>query len=282
MRRVLPTTASRCLRLGLLICAACGAVDGSTLDRVRREGFVRVGYATEEPYAFVAQGRVTGEAPELTRVLLGRLGIDSIVWIQREFGALIPELNQGRFDIVAAGMFVTADRERQVTFTLSSFCVGPELIVRRDNPRGLHSYEDIRDDSVARLAVLDGAVEQRIARLVGIPISRVVAVPDERTGVAAVRLGRVDALALSAPTVNRLVRGDPEGRLERAEPFAEPGGGVPSAGGCGALAVRKNDRHLLDALNRELRRFVGSADHLRLADPFGFTPDELPPWVKAP
>jgi polar amino acid transport system substrate-binding protein len=263
----------------LLVCVAglaCQPSANSTLERIREAGFVRIGYATEAPYAYEAGGHVTGEAPEIARVAFRRLGVDSVVWIRREFAALIGDLQRGRFDVIAAGMFITPERE--IAFTVPTFCVGPALLVRRGNPRGLDGYAAVRADTGARLAVVEGAVEQRIALAAGIPERRLVVVPDQRTALAAVELGRADALALSALTVNRLARAA-RGTVEQVPMRDDADGRTPPAGGCGSLGLRREDGELRDALNGALRAFVGTADHRRLVARFGFTAAELPPWA---
>ncbi|MBV9773809.1 MAG: transporter substrate-binding domain-containing protein, partial [Gemmatimonadetes bacterium] len=73
----------------------------SSLERIRREGVVRIGYAPEPPFAFrTADGRVTGESPEIARAVFRRLGVTRIRWVQTEFRSLIPELKTGRFDVI--------------------------------------------------------------------------------------------------------------------------------------------------------------------------------------
>ncbi|MGN2393329.1 hypothetical protein ACTFO6_17800, partial [Pelomicrobium sp. G1] len=64
----------------VLLLAGCSdpspSGDGSTLERARREGSIRIGFADEAPFAYLdtQRGRVTGEAPEVARVILRRLG----------------------------------------------------------------------------------------------------------------------------------------------------------------------------------------------------------------
>lgn len=55
--------------------AACGE-KGSTLEQAIERGYVTVGFANEKPYAYKeANGELTGEAVEIARVILERLGI---------------------------------------------------------------------------------------------------------------------------------------------------------------------------------------------------------------
>ena len=92
-------------------------------------GSVRVGYAVEMPYAYVDEnGIVTGESPETARRILERLGIKNIKWTQTEFDSLITGLNSGRFDIIAAGMYITKERSKQISFSNPSFHVKQGLL----------------------------------------------------------------------------------------------------------------------------------------------------------
>ena len=133
LRRLLSTRLLRILAL-VGVATACGTTGGHTLARIRHDGFVRIGYAVEAPYAYLADGRVTGESPEVARAIFARLGIDSLVWVQQDFGALIDDLRRGRFDVIAAWMFITPERERQIAFSVPTFCVTAPAEVMRTSP----------------------------------------------------------------------------------------------------------------------------------------------------
>jgi polar amino acid transport system substrate-binding protein len=259
----------------LAMAAGCAAEDGS-LERLRREGVIRIGYAAEAPFAFLSpQGRVTGEAPEVARVVVERLGIGRIEWRQTEFSRLIEELEEGRVDMVAAGMFITRERAERVLFSEPTFRVRQALLVLAGNPLGLHSYGQAAARG-ARVAVLGGSVEERLLR--GLYRSRgdlLVVAPDAVTGLVAVESGQADGLALSSPTVRWMASQDRLGRAEVADPFEqEPG--VSDRLGFGAFVFRKNCPALCAACSGELSRFIGSAEHRELVAPFGFTASELP------
>jgi len=66
-------TAAALLAAGVLIARLSGGDD--SLERLKRAGVIRVGYAVEAPHAFLAPGgRVTGQSPELARLVIARLG----------------------------------------------------------------------------------------------------------------------------------------------------------------------------------------------------------------
>lgn len=266
-----------------ILLLACSGGDGrpeaSALERMRREGVARVGFANEAPYAYVdpKTERLTGEAPEIARVILERLGVDRIEGVLTEFGSLIPGLQAGRFDLIAAGMYVTPKRCRQVAFSEPTYAIGGAFLVRAGNPLDLHSYEDVKENEEARLAVMAGAVERGYARRVGIPPSQIVTFPDPPSALAGLAAGRVDAFAATALTARDLMTKARSDAVEIAKPFRDPVFDGTPARGYGAFAFRLKDDDLRRAFNEELARFLGTPEHLELVRPFGFTRAELPP-----
>ncbi|WP_449241882.1 transporter substrate-binding domain-containing protein [Desulfovibrio sp.] len=253
-----------------------GRADPS-LERARVSGVLRVGYAVEAPYAFLStQGEVTGESPEVARAIASRLGIQRVEWRQAEFGVLIAELLSGRVDMIAAGMFITPERARRVSFSEPTFHVQPALLVPRGNPRGIHSYSQALALRPVRVAVLAGAIEETLLKGLGASESQLAAVPDALTGRVAVESGYADGLALSSPTVRWMELRDELGRTETARPFTAPDAYRIAGLGYGAFVFRKEDRTLLAAWNRELKAFIGGPEHQALVARFGFGEAELP------
>jgi len=275
-------------RAGLLVLAlaatgalACrgGAPDSpepTTLERVRRAGVIRVGYANEAPHAYLdpEAGRLTGEAPEIARVVLGDLGVGEVEGVLTEFGSLIPGLQAGRFDVIAAGMYVLPERCRQVAFSNPTYSVGEAFLVRAGNPLGLHSYADVAAHESARLGVVAGTVERGHAIAAGVPEERLVLLPDGPSAVAAVETGRVDAYGGTALTVQDLLDKADNGELERAAPFDDPVANGHPVRGYGAFAFRKADVALREAFDARLATFLGTPEHRALVRPFGFTERE--------
>lgn len=280
MTRLAASALAALLGLLLLLLGACAGGDGGepTLERVRREGVVRVGFANEAPYAYLDSktDRLTGEAPEIARAVLERMGIPEIEGVLAEFGALIPGLKAGRFDLIAAGMYVKPARCREIDFSNPTYCIGEGLLVRAGNPLDLHSYDDVRDSEEARIGVVAGAVELGYAREVGVPDERIVIFPDAPSAVAGVQSGRIDGYAGTSLTVKDMLTKADDPRLALAEPFRNPVIDGEEVRGCGAFGFRPEDDALREAFDRHLDELLGTREHLELVRPFGFTRDELP------
>jgi polar amino acid transport system substrate-binding protein len=249
----------------------------SGLERIQRTGSIRIGYAVEQPYAFAGQdGSVTGESIEIARHVASRLQIPQVRWVQVEFGSLIAELNARRIDVIAAGMFITPERARQVAFSEPTFHVAQSLLVVHGNPLKLHAYEDFAARPQLKVSVLQGAIERDMLIEAGAAPGQILEVPDARSGVIAVASGLVAGLALSEVTVASLATANGMRKLEAARPFRQPSAAGPASHGYGAFAFRRADHDLLEAWNRELKAFVGSDRHRRLLARFGLSANMLP------
>ncbi len=261
---------------------AKGAV--STLEAAKAAGKIRIGYANEAPFAYMDSQRaeVTGESVEIARVVLKRMGINQVEGVLTEFGSLIPGLQAKRFDIIAAGMYVTPERCRQAAFSNPTYGVSQALLVKQGNPKNLHSYEDAARNPNARLGVVVGAIESDYAASLKVPPDRTIVFPDAVSALAGVQAGRADAYAATALTVNDLMgKAGKDSGLEKAEPFTDPVIDGKGVRGYGAYAFRKEDQAFVDAFNAELAKFLGTEEHKKLVAPFGFTAEELPKGMTA-
>lgn len=255
---------------------------GDALARIREAGIVRVGFANEAPYAFIdtQTGRLTGEAPELARLVFRQLGVAEIEGVLTEFGALIPALKAGRFDVIAAGMYITPPRCAEVLFSDPTYAIGEAFIVQAGNPLDLHSYEDLRERPEATIGVVTGAIQLQYAHQIGIPDDRVRIFPNAPSAVDGVAAGRASAYAGTDLTVNDLLS-KTSAALERAQPFEDLVLNGEIVKGYGAFGFRKSDEGLQEAFNQVLRATIGTPQHLRTVEPFGFSRDTLPGKVTA-
>ncbi|MFG3494335.1 ectoine/hydroxyectoine ABC transporter substrate-binding protein EhuB [Streptomyces sp. NPDC047928] len=258
---------------GALGAAGCARVaSGDALERLRSQRTVRLGIAGEVPYGYVdEQGAFTGEAPELAKVIFQRLGVDRVQPVATDFASLIPGLNSQQFDVVSAGMYINEDRCRQVLFSDPEYQMLDSFIVRKGNPLGLRSYEDVVRTK-ARFATGTGYAEIGYAVAAGYPEKDIVILQDQVAGLNAVESGRVDVFAGTALTTRAVVRRST--RAEATEPFAAVVDGVKRVDG-GGFAFRRTDVELRDAFNTEIHRMKKSGELFRILRRFGFTQAEM-------
>jgi polar amino acid transport system substrate-binding protein len=249
------------------------ALAASTLERAKQDGFIRVGFANEAPFGFATpEGKLTGEAPEVAKAVLNAIGIPQVDGVLTEFGSLIPGLKAKRFDVIAAGMFITPKRCAEIAFSEPSYGIGQAMLVKGGNPKQIADYGSIVANQDLKLAVMAGAVETGYAKDAGVPQAQLVVLPDQSSLLAAVQAGRADAAALTALSIADMAKKG-EG-VESTKPFGEVAG--KSVKGHGGFGFRKDDKELYQAFNEQLKKFIGSPEHIALVEPFGFGKDYLP------
>jgi polar amino acid transport system substrate-binding protein len=254
-----------------LVAHAATANAETTLQRIQRTGEVRIGYANESPFAYTTpDGTVTGESPEIAKKVFAKLGVRQVDAVLTEWGSLIPGLRAGRFDVIAAGMYVTPERCKQVAFANPQYQSQDTLLTLKGNPKNLQSYADVGKNPDAKLAVMAGSVELGYARESGVKDGQLLQVPDTTAQLQAVRAGRADAAAGTALTMKGLAaKAGPT--VEAIPKFTDD----PKHTGYGALAFRPDDTDLRDAVNQQLKAWLGTPDHLKTVAPFGFDKSNL-------
>jgi polar amino acid transport system substrate-binding protein len=257
----------------ILSMSMASAYADSTLETARKNGYIRVGFANEAPFGYATpEGQLTGEAPEVAKAILAKMGIPQVDGVLTEFGSLIPGLKAGRFDIIAAGMFINPRRCQEIAFSEPSYGIGQAFLVAEGNPKGLKDYGSIAADAGLKLAVMAGAVEGGYAKDSGVEQAQLVVLPDGPSMVAAVQAGRADAAALTALSIANLA--SKSDGVEMTEPFAMVAG--QSVMGHGGFGFRKEDADLLAEFNKHLAEFLGTQEHLDLVTPHGFGKGYLP------
>lgn len=143
-----------------------------------------------KPYAFTtAAGEFTGFDVEFLRNVLGRLGYeeDQILFTGQEFAALLPSVSNGRFDIAAAAIGITEQREKVVDFS-DGYLAGYLSV--------LSGQDEITEDAATlagkRLGVVQGTLQEMYAKKT-FTETDIVQFPDNNTGVAALNNRTIDA-----------------------------------------------------------------------------------------
>ncbi len=254
--------------------AGGGTSAATTLAKIKKQGYVTVGFANERPYGYRDGGKLVGEAPAISREIFSQIGNIELRGKLFQFDALIPALRAGRVDVVTAGMFITPDRCQKAAFGQPEYVVPSAFLVKQGNPKNLTDYQSVVDQK-ATLAVLSGAVEVDQATGAGVPDSQLMKVSDQQAGLDAVSSGRADALNLTSISLRSLAKN--ASGVEVAEPFTPVVDGKKQYG-AGAAVFREDDQDLLQAYNQQLAKIMGDEQKwLGLVKPFGFTVNEKPP-----
>jgi polar amino acid transport system substrate-binding protein len=259
----------------LSACSTVSTAPGGTLENARSAGTIKVGIANEAPYGFTdSSGKVSGESVEVARAVLKAMGINDIQATTVEFGSLIPGLNAKQFDMVTAGMFINPSRCANAAFSDPDYTAPTAFLVPTGNPKGITTFDDVKSKGL-RLAVLSGAVEQGYAQKSGVPDAQIQVVDTQNTLLQAVTAGRVDAGALTNISLNDVKSKNAGAAVEVTAGFFPTIDGKKTVS-AGAFVFRKGEDALVAAFNAELKKLHDSGEWLRIAQPFGFSKDNVP------
>ncbi len=264
--------------------AACSRVDeggaggegeGSLLERLREQGFVAVGLANEIPFGFVDDaGDPAGQSPAVAQAVFEELGVPEIQASPVNWDGLIPGLNANRFDVLAAGVFITPERCEQVAFSEPTATSPEAFMVAAGNPENIQHFEDFADNPDLKLAVLNGSVEQTYAEYFGVPEEQMELIGNQTAGYELLENGRVDAISMLSVSHHYLLQ-ERGGDFDVSEPFFPVMDGNEEKG-WGGLCVRQDETELLEEINRVIAEFTESGRLLELGEEWGFTEDDLP------
>lgn len=260
---------------GALLGGCTSTGGGETLDRARRSGSVTIGIADEQPYGFIDRdGRMTGEAPEVAKVVFAALGITGVRPVQVGYTSLIAGLVARRYDVVAAGLLITPQRCSQAAFSIPDYRAFTAFLVPAGNPQLVNTFAEVTAGDV-RLGVLSGTVQRDYAREAGVSDERIQPFASLETMVQAVRDKRVYCAAATDIVLRDLVRRNPDPGVEVTAGFDPLLGGKKQIT-TGGFAFRKDDDELRAAFDSELARTHGNGEWVRIAEPFGFTAANQP------
>lgn len=243
--------------------AAAGGDD--LLTRAREQGVLKVAIGNEPPYTKMEGDTVTGAAPDVLRAVAKRLGIDEIEGVTTAYESMIPGLQAGRWDVVAAGLFMKQSRCSQVAYTEPVIVSTESFAVPPGNPKGITSIQDVLDNPELRIGVLPGAFEEGILKAAGVPKKQWVSVPDGRGGISAVKADRADAFLLPTLSLEALAEDDKDFEITDVVEDA------PKTGSGAAFA--KGSTTMVEEYNKELEAFKQTPEFDEIMNKWGFDPE---------
>lgn len=273
MRKLLYVGIFTLFALFLTACGSSDSEDGEgRVDELKDNGKVNIGFANEVPYAYKDDdGELAGASVDIAKEVFAEIGIDEIDGKLASFDELIPGLGAEKFDVITAGMAITPDRCKKVSFGEPEIMYGEGLIVEKGNPLNLKSYTDIADNEDSTVVVMSGATEIGFLESAGVDPDQIDRASDIASTIAAVESGRADATTGTDMTIKEALESSGSEKLEFVHDFEQPDvEGVPSYG---AAAFRQNDKELVKAYNEKLEELKDSGRVAEILEENGFSPE---------
>lgn len=101
------------------------------------------------PFEMVEDGELVGFDVDLLEAVVGEAdGYELTDWQDLDFESLIPALNDGSIDVIAAAMTITEDRQEQISFTDPYYSADQSVLVQEGGDFQPESIEDLEGTTV--------------------------------------------------------------------------------------------------------------------------------------
>lgn len=239
---------SLALAAGLALTATTALTSAASADQladIKAAGKLVCGtMGTLEPFSFQdkATREVVGYDVDLCKFVADALGVDlelKLVAVE----ARIPELTQGRVDIISAALGYSAERAQQIDYSNTSF-VSRQMLMVKDGS-GIEKLEDLDGK---KISAPKGSSSERFTRSV-LPDANILTFQDPPAAFLALQQSKVSAMALSEVALIKFMNQAGSGFALVPQPLAKEFWG---------LGVRKDEPAFLAAVNDALAKAEAS------------------------
>ncbi len=246
MRRFLIAIGTVALTAMAVSTASAG--DSPVLDRILKNGEIRVGMSGNQPPLNTRSrtGGLIGLEVDLANQLSSAIGVKLKI-VQKPFGELLGTLEKGDVDIVMSGVGITAARTEKFAFAGPYMLSGKSILTKSSTLAGATGSDDINQANFS-YAALENSTSEEFVKL-NLPEAKLVTIKDYDEGVKMVMDGKVDALVADMPIcVLSVMRYPDAGLTTLKRPMTvEPVG----------IAVSASDPQLLNLLDNYLDALEG-------------------------
>jgi len=214
----------------------------NSLDRVKKAGKIVAGLDDAfPPMGFRDdKGNLTGFDIEMGKELSKKLGVE-ITWQPTVWDTVVASLKGKKFDIIISGMNITKERLAEVNFAGPYGKAGQILIVKANNEK----ITSIKDVKPGKLGTQAGSTGHKIANNEGFKDDQLKLYKEYPLAFNDLAIGRIDAIVCDAFAIKTYVDKKP-GTFKQV---GEQMGGEDAMIG---IAIRKEDKELLEALNKAI------------------------------
>ena len=242
--------------IALVAVAAMGLLAGCGSEKSKmthEAGVLRVGSETTfPPFEFTEGDKYVGFDVDLSEAIAKKLGM-KMEFKSMGFDALIPAVQSGDIDMIAAGINATPEREKALDFSDVYFDKGGFItVVRKDNTT-IHNMDELAGKTVG---VQIGTVPADMAK--AIPNTTVKEMDSNSNIFMELKAGTIDgAIIDNAVAMYYLKQGADKDLKLVGEPTQSPGT---------VLGVKKGNTELQQAINKALKELKEDGTYQKIYD----------------
>lgn len=251
----------------VLVCAlltGASAQAQSTLDKIKKEGVLKVCYSQILPEAYKdpKTGEWTGVFVDLVNEL-GRWMKVKVQPVEVGWDVAVLSLKQGTYDVFASSLIYNAPRSMEIDYVRPFLAKGINGVVAKTNPKNLKSPSDLNSENITVVAQLGSREQETVQRL--FPKAKILAVRanSQLEIIEQVKRGDADAAAMPAITIKWWLQ-VPENAAWGREGFPGQDFGNAPAG----WSVRYGDRDWKDFLDTYVGWVIANKVAVNLYDEY--------------
>lgn len=230
-----------------------GTAAADRLADIKSRGTLTCGtLGTAEPFSFAdpKTREIVGYDVDLCTAIADDMGVELEIK-PMSVEARIPELVQGRIDILAGNLGYTPERAQQIDYTTAYFVSLQKLLVKADS-----DFATIDDLAESRISAPKGSSSESYVREV-LPQATLLTFQDPPSAFLALAQSKVDAMILSEINAEKFIAQTGEKFKFIDQAVAEEFWG---------LGVRKDEPALLEQVNATLKRLEESGEGEKMFD----------------
>lgn len=238
----------------VMVAGLAGCGGGATMARAKKAGKIVVGTSADyAPYEFHTQidgkDTIVGFDIDIAKEIAKDLGVELDIQ-DIQFDGLLQALNTDKVDFVIAGMTPNDERKKAVDFTNIYYVAKQGVMIRAEDKDKIKSIDDLKGKKVgAQLSTIqEDIVKEQMKDSTLVSLGKI---PDL---VLELKNKKVDAIVVELPVANGYVANNSDIVISDVKVQEDEGGS--------AIAVKKGNQDLVDAMNKTIDRLMkdGSID----------------------
>lgn len=196
------------------------------------------------PFEYLEKNEIVGFDIDLLNAISKETGIEFKIK-DMAFDGLLPALQTKKVDLVIAGMTATPEREKTVLFSKPYF-TAKQVIITKKTDNSLKTFDDLSGKKVGVMLGFTG--DSVVSEIKGAKVERFNAA---YAAIMALNQGKIDAVVLDSEPAKKYIANSKE--LVIAD--------VPAEEEDYAIAVRKNDKDLIEKINTAVDKLKTNGEY---------------------
>ncbi|MFR4995750.1 MAG: transporter substrate-binding domain-containing protein [Clostridium paraputrificum] len=248
LKKLFATTLVGAMAISMVACGGEDAGEKDALTKIKEKGELTVGMSVDyAPYEFFVmengKKKMVGMDLEILKEVAKDIGVDFKVE-EMEFKGICTAVQAGQVDIGLSGLSPDEKRRELVDFSDIYFEAEQGILINKKDASKIKKLEDLKGLKVGAQL---GSIQADIANT--IPDAKTKFLEEVPVLIQDLLAGNLDAVIVELPVADVQSVIHPE--LARAEEKVQD-----EAGGGSAIAVPKDQKALLDQINKTIKRLI--------------------------